>query len=286
MQVDGAIVSPEGTLRDDGGGWVRTYGGTGWYNQTYGGGWYMTDTTYLRAYNNKSIYTTGLIHSGGLSSAVSANTDMTWSGSSLVFRFAGYTGLVINATTGINFYTSLGMNGNGLSGVSTLAASNATLGGLSVTGNTSVGTINLNGLVRISGLSSSAGSHSVCWSNSSFTLTKSGNCGSSDRRLKENIAPIASGLAEIIKLNPVTFEWKDKEGRGEGTKLGLIAQDVKEVFPEVITGTGTGVNGDWYGIDYNALAAPMIKAIQELQAENDELRNELEELRTMIENKN
>jgi len=61
-QIDGAIVSPEGTLRDDGGGWVRTYGDTGWYNGTYGGGWYMTDSTYLRAYNNKQILATGGIN--------------------------------------------------------------------------------------------------------------------------------------------------------------------------------------------------------------------------------
>ena len=61
-QIDGAIVSPEGTLRDDGGGWVRTYGDTGWYNGTYGGGWYMTDSTYLRAYNNKQILAGGGIN--------------------------------------------------------------------------------------------------------------------------------------------------------------------------------------------------------------------------------
>lgn len=61
-QIDGAIVSPEGTLRDDGGGWVRTYGNTGWYSQTYGGGWYMTDSTYLRTYNNKQILATGGIN--------------------------------------------------------------------------------------------------------------------------------------------------------------------------------------------------------------------------------
>lgn len=40
-------------------GWVRTRGDTGWYSESYGGGWYMIDTTYLRAYNNKSILTGG-----------------------------------------------------------------------------------------------------------------------------------------------------------------------------------------------------------------------------------
>lgn len=56
-----SMTSSVGTIRDASGGWVRTYGNTGWYSQTYGGGWYMTDTTWLRAYNDKYIYTPGVI---------------------------------------------------------------------------------------------------------------------------------------------------------------------------------------------------------------------------------
>jgi hypothetical protein len=36
-------------------GWFRAHGATGWYNQTYGGGMYMTDTVYVRTYNNKRL---------------------------------------------------------------------------------------------------------------------------------------------------------------------------------------------------------------------------------------
>ena len=36
--------------------WVRTKNATGWFNETYLGGWYMTDTTWIRNYNNKSLY--------------------------------------------------------------------------------------------------------------------------------------------------------------------------------------------------------------------------------------
>lgn len=64
--VRGAITSPEGTLRDDNGGWIRTYGNTGWYSQTYGGGWYMEDNSWIRAYNNKNILTNGEIRSGSV----------------------------------------------------------------------------------------------------------------------------------------------------------------------------------------------------------------------------
>ncbi|WP_028042112.1 DUF859 family phage minor structural protein [Candidatus Stoquefichus massiliensis] len=44
-------------------GWLYTYGNQGWYNASYGGGWYMEDSSWLRSYNNKSIYTGGDIRS-------------------------------------------------------------------------------------------------------------------------------------------------------------------------------------------------------------------------------
>lgn len=66
LSVGAAITAPEGTLRDDGGGWVRTYGATGWYSQTYDGGWYMSDATWVRSYNSKSVYTgTGTLRTDG-----------------------------------------------------------------------------------------------------------------------------------------------------------------------------------------------------------------------------
>ena len=37
-------------------GWFRTYGSQGWYNETHQGGWYMTDSTWMRTYNEKSIW--------------------------------------------------------------------------------------------------------------------------------------------------------------------------------------------------------------------------------------
>ena len=47
------------------GGWLRTYSSRGWYSQSYGGGWFMQDTTYVRCYNNKTVYTGGAFLAGG-----------------------------------------------------------------------------------------------------------------------------------------------------------------------------------------------------------------------------
>ena len=49
------------TVNDE---WLYTTGNTGWYNSTHGGGWYMKDSTWLRSYNDKNIYTGGNIKAG------------------------------------------------------------------------------------------------------------------------------------------------------------------------------------------------------------------------------
>jgi hypothetical protein len=48
LEVNGDIFSANG--------WLRTSGNAGWYSQTYGGGWYMTDTTWIRTYNDKQLW--------------------------------------------------------------------------------------------------------------------------------------------------------------------------------------------------------------------------------------
>lgn len=46
-------------------GWLRTTGATGWYSDTYGGGWHMTDATWIRSYNSKSVYVDALLRADG-----------------------------------------------------------------------------------------------------------------------------------------------------------------------------------------------------------------------------
>lgn len=46
------------------GGWFRTRGDGGWYSEKWGGGWYMSDSTWVRSWMNKSIYTGGQVRGG------------------------------------------------------------------------------------------------------------------------------------------------------------------------------------------------------------------------------
>jgi hypothetical protein len=59
-----------------------------------------------------------------------------------------------------------------------------------------------------------------------------GTINTSDRRDKTNIKTINYGLNEILKMNPVSFNWKNR--KNQDTKLGLIAQELLKIVPEVV----------------------------------------------------
>ncbi|MCB9989301.1 MAG: tail fiber domain-containing protein [Rhodospirillales bacterium] len=83
----------------------------------------------------------------------------------------------------------------------------------------------------------------------------------SDRRLKTDIVDLPAGQIEkLLALNGVTFKMKnDSEGR---TEIGLIAQDVELVYPELVRESGSGVKS----LNYTGLIAPIIEALREQQA--------------------
>jgi hypothetical protein len=98
-----------------------------------------------------------------------------------------------------------------------------------------------------------------------------GTIQTSDARLKKEVADLPYGLREVLQLRPVTYEWKD---RPDGQRrLGLIAQDVLKVLPEaVVTGSDPAA---MLGMSYTDLLPVVIKAIQELTAENVALRTRI-----------
>ena len=99
---------------------------------------------------------------------------------------------------------------------------------------------------------------------------------SSDIRLKKNITVINNSLDKIKQLEGVSFEWKDEE-RGSGTNLGLIAQDVEKVFPELV-GISISENGtEFKNIQYGNLVSPLIESVKELDKEDERLNNKSEE---------
>ena len=89
----------------------------------------------------------------------------------------------------------------------------------------------------------------------------------SDKKLKTNVKDIDYGLDTIMKLKPKQYDWK-KDDRHD---IGFIAQEVEEVIPEIVK------DNEWFDdkiktLDYEKLTAVLIKAVQELKQEIEELK--------------
>ena len=96
----------------------------------------------------------------------------------------------------------------------------------------------------------------------------------SDERIKEDIAPIMSGLDVVAKLNPVTYRYKLDWSNDQSTQTGFIAQELltaleDQVYVEGVVQQG-GTNG-YYSVAYQNIIPILTKAIQEQQTLIEEL---------------
>ncbi len=175
---------------------------------------------------------------------------------------AGYDALELN-TTGYN-NTAIGF----------MALTNNTTGN----NNTGIGfdarvpTATASNQVRIGNTAVTYAGVQVAW-----TIT-------SDIRWKENIRTSPLGLQFINALNPVSYVRKNDENKK--TEFGFIAQELENTLQEfdvINSGILTKDDEGMLSLRYNDLIAPMVKAIQELKAENDVLKMDNNSLRAEIE---
>ena len=94
---------------------------------------------------------------------------------------------------------------------------------------------------------------------------------SSDKRLKTNIHSIESPLEKICKIGGYTFDWREEPGvhTNKGRDIGVIAQEIEEVLPEVVV---TRDNG-YKAVRYEKIVALLIECIKEQQVQIDEFKN-------------
>jgi hypothetical protein len=114
--------------------------------------------------------------------------------------------------------------------------------------------------------------------NSAGTLSVTGDVvafTASDARLKTEIKNITNALEKVSKLNGVEFYWNDqaREIYPERTQqdVGVIAQEVQEVLPEIVTERDNG----YLAVKYEKLVPLLIEAIKELKLEIQELKSKL-----------
>jgi Chaperone of endosialidase len=102
-------------------------------------------------------------------------------------------------------------------------------------------------------------------------------CTVSLRQYKRNIEPLHAGLEEVMRLKPRQFFYlPGYANNGAMQQIGLVADEVEQVDPRLATYDD---NGKLSGVEYVYAVTLAFRAIQELKADNDNLRTEIRQLR-------
>jgi hypothetical protein len=209
----------------------------------------------LKVSGGSTIYNAGLTVTGGATVNVGGlkvsggstiyDAGLTVTGGSTIYDL----GLTVTGGATVNF------GGLKVSGGSTIY--NA---GLTVTGGA---TVNLGGLTVTGGATVNSGGMKITGGLTVYgDITFTGNS-VSDLRLKRDITPLKNSLSKISKIRGVYYRWIDdgENPQSSGRRIGVIAQDVQNVFPEA---TGPVRDGKYLGVIYTDLIPVMIEAIREL----------------------
>ncbi len=205
--------------------------------------------------NNESGVTLGSLNVSGIT-AVSANLVMNdkdiqlrstydhgigWYGSGKPFAGVSVDGPVV-----------YGYSGGGLGTVQTGNVTNLALY-WNAAGNVGIGTTSPDALLTVNGTADKPGGGS--WSTFS------------DVRLKKNIQPLSGVLQKLLELRGVSFEYKEPEKIHElsGERIGMIAQEVEQVFPDWVE---SGPGG-YKRLTYRGFEALTVEALRELRDEKD-----------------
>jgi hypothetical protein len=118
-----------------------------------------------------------------------------------------------------------------------------------------------------------------------FTVFPSGNAtlaGSlsqnSDARFKENIKPIDNALDKLMQLNGYEYNWKPELKKDTAMQIGLIAQNVEKVFPQLVSTNTEGMKS----VAYQNLVAVLIESVKEQQQQIIKQQEEINELKKVM----
>ena len=214
-------------------GWLRTTGNVGWYSQSYGGGWYMTDSTYIRTYGYKKVYSNNgylspYVEGIWISMATRANIidgdqNQSTDGAHALYRVKSSSGHAVcfgglGDTVGFyGFYKSrIDANSNGTD--------------WETTWNTANGTLTHKG---------------------NFLATGGITCYTSDQRAKTVIEQISLSLKQIANAPTIRFKWNNWKIKDDGkTHIGGIAQYMQKLLPETVLEADDMLNMDYATTGY------------------------------------
>ena len=109
------------------------------------------------------------------------------------------------------------------------------------------------------------------WNANSWTST-------SDRRWKKDIKTLDNSLDKIAALRGVSYQWRvddfPNKNFSDGTQLGVIAQEIETVFPELVHTDKKG----YKSVQYSNIVAPLIEAIKTLKHQNEAQQDQITSL--------
>lgn len=104
------------------------------------------------------------------------------------------------------------------------------------------------------------------------TLTQS-----SDARLKKDVTPLSGSLQKITSVSGYRYHWIDST-KGQDWQTGVLAQEIEQVFPELIKEDAQGIKS----VNYLGLVPHLIESIKQQQQQIETLRTELQQLKNNI----
>jgi len=217
--------------------------------------------------NSSITVTAGTGMSGGGTVSLGSSTTLTNAG--VTSNVAG-TGISVSGATGDVTITNSGVTSN-VAGT-----------GVSVSGATGAVTISIGQAVATSsnvqfnslgvGMAASATAGRIDATNDIVAYS------SSDIRFKENIKPIENAIDKIKKISGNTYDWKEEnkiEHGYEGNDVGVIAQEIEAVLPQLVQTRESG----YKAVKYDKLVALLIEGIKEQQLQIEQLRIDLDNCR-------
>jgi len=298
--VLGDVATPTDTTADGGG--ITLKGATdktfNWVDAT--DAW--TSSEHLNLASGKAFYINGtsVLSGSTLGSGVTASSltsvgtisSGTWQGTAIANAYLANSSVTVTAGTGLSGGGAVSLGGSVT--LSNAGVTSAVAGtGVSVSGATGAVTFSIGQAV--------ATSSNVQFNSLGVGTAGSGTAGQiratneitayySDKRLKENIKPIENALAKTLQLHGVTYNANEvAESFGytnKETQVGLLAQDVQAVLPEVVVpapfditvkdGKEVSKSGeDYMTVKYEKIVALLVEAIKELNDKVESLEAQL-----------
>jgi len=161
-------------------------------------------------------------------------------------------------------------------GIIVINPDNLTATSLTTSGATTAGSLTVDSVV-IDGTTIGHSSDSDLMTLASGSLTVAGDVTiSSDARLKSNIVALGPTLISLLQLEAKSYTMKNDAEQKQ--KIGLLAQEVQKVFPELVSEDENGM----LAVNYQALVPVLINALKELESETSSLESQMSEFEKII----